>query len=305
MSTLRLPILSRGTTKLFAILLYATAVLLSVQDVGALHLRSTELSKASSKESMSRRDVFFQAVAATTLGVGGLLLPPQVANAGGESGASKPIAILGASGRTGALCVTACLRRGLPVLALTRSGSWNPPGDDEASNGSILNNKLLTVAACDVKDPQALTNSLKGCRGVVYAASASKQGGNAVAIDNEGVVAAGNVCLAENVARYVVISSTATTRPKSLGYKFTNVFGGIMEQKRLGEEGVQVAYEKTVDGGPSYSIIRPGGLEEPKKNEILGPKVRLMLHVLFSIFIFSSCSLSRRHLLLLPLIFCL
>ena len=276
MSTLAVPILSRRATKLFALLLYATAVLLSVQDVGALHLRSTESSKASSKERISRREIFSQAAAVTGLGVGGLLVPPHVAHAGGESGASKPIAILGASGRTGALCVTACLSRGLPVLALTRSGSWNPPGDDEASSSSILNNKLLTVAACDVKDTQALTNSLKGCQGVVYAASASKQGGNAVAIDNEGVVAAGNICLAENIARYVVISSTATTRPKSLGYIFTNVFGGIMEQKRLGEEGVQAVYEKTADGGPSYSIVRPGGLEEPKKNEILGPKVRLM-----------------------------
>ena len=132
------------------------------------------------------------------------------------------------------------------------------------------------MAACDVKDPQALTENLRGCRGVIYAASASKQGGNAVAIDNQGVVAAGNVCLQENIERYVVISSTATTRPESLGYKFTNVFGGIMEQKRLGEEGVQLAYGNKIGekSGPSYTIVRPGGLEEPKKNEILGPKVR-------------------------------
>ena len=256
---------SRRATQLFT--LYALA-LLSIR-VDALHLRSTD------SKSVSRRDVFFHAAAAAS-GVGGLLLPPQVAYGGGGSDASQPIAILGASGRTGALCVTACLRRGLPVRALTRSGTWTPPvvaGSSEEESSSILNNKLLTVAACDVKDPQALTNSLKGCRGVVYAASASKQGGNAKAIDNDGVVAAGNVCLAENISRYVVISSTATTRPNSLGYKFTNVFGGIMEQKRLGEKGVQLAYEKATGGAASYSIIRPGGLEEPKKNEILGPKV--------------------------------
>ena len=43
-----------------------------------------------------------------------------------------------------------------------------------------------------------------------------------------------------------------------------------MDQKRLGEEGVQSAYR---NGGStaSYTIIRPGGLEEPKKNEVLGP----------------------------------
>ena len=108
---------------------------------------------------------------------------------------------------------------------------------------------------------------------MVYAASASKKGGNAKEIDNEGVVQAGNICLAENIARYIVISSTATTRPDSLGYKFTNVLGGIMDQKRLGEQGVQTAYQTTTpDSSVSYTILRPGGLEEPKKNEILGPR---------------------------------
>jgi len=237
---------------------------------------STSTPDNASFNGISRRDVFVQSAAAAAGGVGGLLLISQAAY-GRESNAS-PIAILGASGRTGALCVMACLKRGLPVRALTRSGLWTPPttpGDhvNEEEASKILNNPLLTVASCDVKDPQVLNNSLKGCRGVVYAASASKQGGSAKEIDNDGVVAAGNVCLAENIARYVIISSTATTRPKSLGYIFTNIFGGIMEQKRLGEVGVESAYQKASGGTPSYTIVRPGGLEEPKKNEILGPKV--------------------------------
>ncbi|KAL3902841.1 MAG: hypothetical protein SGILL_010676, partial [Bacillariaceae sp.] len=142
---------------------------------------------------------------------------------------------------------------------------WSAP-----EGTSLKNDNLLTVAACNVKDISALSNNLKGCRGVIYAASASKQGGNPEEIDNLGVVEAGNVCLSQNIARYVVISSTATTRPKSMGYVFTNMMvNGVMTQKRLGEVGVQEAYQKA--SASSYTIVRPGGLEEPKKNEVLGP----------------------------------
>lgn len=69
----------------------------------------------------------------------------------------------------------------------------------------------------------------------------------------------------------MVISSTATTRPKSLGYLFTNVYQNIMAEKRRGELGVMSAY-KDRDASQTYSIIRPGGLEEPKLNAVLGPK---------------------------------
>lgn len=179
---------------------------------------------------------------------------------------TKPIAVLGASGRTGALCVAACLARGVPVLALTRSGTW-PPQKLEKEIG-LQNQELLSVAACDVKDPVAIRNSIKGCQGVIYAASASKSGGDAKAIDNVAVVDAAEACLREKVGRYVVISSTATTRPQSLGYKFTNVLGGIMEEKRKGEVGVRDLYQTAK--GPSYTLIRPGGIDEPK-NVVLGP----------------------------------
>jgi hypothetical protein len=61
-------------------------------------------------------------------------------------------------------------------------------------------------------------------------------------------------------------------------YIFTNVsVGGIMDQKRLGEQGVQASYQQatsssTSGGAPSFTIVRPGGLEEAKVNEVLGPK---------------------------------
>ena len=185
--------------------------------------------------------------------------------------ADAPIAVLGASGRTGALCVTTCLQQGIPVRALTRTGVWPPSFIESAGNNN--NNPLLTVGACNVQDPAAIAKGIQGCSAVIYAASASAQGGNAKAIDNVGVVSAAQACWEARVSRYIVLSSTATTRPKSLGYIFTNLLvGGIMEEKRLGELAVAQLYDsRSRSSSGSYTIIRPGGLEEPKQNIVLGP----------------------------------
>ena len=136
--------------------------------------------------------------------------------------ASKPIAVIGSGGRTGSLCVAACLKRGLAVKALSRSGSA-PPGVDA--------NSLLTIAECDVRDPSTI--NVAGAGAVIYAASGSKKGGSPHEVDNLGVVNAAKACVAAKVPRLVVISSTAVTRPNSLGYKFTDVYGKIMGEKKL------------------------------------------------------------------------
>lgn len=203
-----------------------------------------------------------------------------------------PVAVVGATGRTGSLCVDACLRRGIPVRALTRTGEWSAPPTPEGAvvtysdydNGSDTISKppkLLSITKCDVVNDSAesLLSNLEGCYAIIYAASASKKGGSALEVDNLGVVKVANACLEARVGRCVMISSTATTRPKSLGYVFTNlgVGGNIMGEKRNGELGLIEAYKKQQESSssssPSYTIIRPGGLEEPKRNKVLGPSV--------------------------------
>ena len=214
-------------------------------------------------EGLSRRDLLIGGTAAAIP-----LAFPEWASAN-----DAPIAVLGASGRTGALCVASCLRRGLPVKALTRSGNWPPAKIDLKQvgyDGDVSNNPLLTVSACDVKDANSLMANLDGCRAVIYAASASKSGGNSKEIDGDGVIAAGEACLKNKVGRYIVISSGSTTRPNSLGFKFTEMaVAGIMTNKRLGEVGVAQMYANS--GRSSYTIIRPGGLDEPKIKTIQGP----------------------------------
>lgn len=231
------------------------------------------IGKNNNNININRRDALIGGAATITP----LILSPQQASwAANNNDASAPIAILGASGRTGALCVASCLRRGLNVKALTRSGTWPPNKIDLSAVGfdgdATSSNPLLTIDACDVKDADALAASISGCRAVIYAASASKKGGNSKEIDGDGVIAAGDACLKEKVGRYVVISSGSTTRPNSLGFKFTEMaVAGIMTQKRIGEVGVRDAYSSNQFSSSSYTVLRPGGLDEPKQNIIQGP----------------------------------
>ncbi len=233
-----LPSIMRRSLVLLPLLLAQYAV-----TCDALSIIGSLGTKTSQQQSPSRRDVF----AAAGVTAAGLWLPRKAAAAaaaGGSIGSDiRPIAVVGASGRTGALCVASCLRRGIKVRALTRSGSWSPPATDATDESTLtVDNDILSIQQCDARDPAALEAGVAGCRGVIYAASASKKGGNAKAIDNEAVVATGNACIAEGVGRYVVISSTATTRPNSLGYLFTNVYQNIMAEKRLGELGVTQSF---------------------------------------------------------------
>jgi len=251
--------------KSLALFSYLAAVLSAAsQGAAALSISNEK------RNSINRRDALIGG-AATILGA------PSITWS--ASSPAAPIAVLGASGRTGALCVASLLRRGLPVVALTRSGSWPPPKIDLNAVGfdgdATSSNPLLKMQACDIKNTESIASSLSGCRAVIYAASASKKGGNSKDIDGDGVIAAGNACLQQNVGRYVVISSGSTTRPNSLGFKFTELaVAGIMTQKRLGEVGVRDAYDSSNQSSSkssSYTILRPGGLDEPKQNIIQGP----------------------------------
>jgi len=230
----------------------------------------------------SRRNLLLSSTTTASLllsfaGIPSFFSSTEVANAAASG--SGPVAIVGASGRTGSLCVNACLRRGIPVRALTRTGEWKSPPTPEGAAGVTTftgdTSNLLTISKCDVttNDVEALTNTLKGCSAVIYAASASKQGGSALEVDHQGVCKITQAAAAAKLSRCVLISSTSTTRPKSLGYVFTNmsIGGNIMGEKRKGELGTMAAVAES--SSLSYTIVRPGGLEEPKRNAVLGPSM--------------------------------
>jgi len=168
-----------------------------------------------------------------------------------------PICVIGSNGRTGTACVQACLDRSIPVRATSRSGTFDAVPTDAST-------PLLTKMICDVTDPTTVASAIEGSRAVIFAASASKQGGAPAAVDNAGLVNVARACLAaDGVSHLVIVSSGAVTKPDSPVYKFLNLFGGIMAEKIKGEDAVRALY-RGKDGGDVFTVVRPGGLtEEP------------------------------------------
>jgi uncharacterized protein YbjT (DUF2867 family) len=112
----------------------------------------------------------------------------------------------------------------------------------------------------DVTRAESLDDAIKGADVVIFAASASKNGGNAASVDNNGLYNTALESIKFKVPKLVVISSGAITRPNSLAFKFTNLFGGIMDQKLQGEQRLIEEYNANGNNDLSYIIIRPGGL---------------------------------------------
>ena len=181
----------------------------------------------------------------------GAFLSVNIAPAFAESSSSGPVTVLGSNGKTGKMIVQYLSSKGVAVRPTSyRIGGENPfvglAGVEIPSLGDVT--KVAT-----------LEPALKDSKAVIFAASASNKGGKADKVDFEGVVNVANECIRLKVPRLVVISSGAVTRPDSLGFKITNLFGGIMDYKLKGENGLKAAYANA-DPSLSYVIIRPGGL---------------------------------------------
>jgi uncharacterized protein YbjT (DUF2867 family) len=158
---------------------------------------------------------------------------------------------LGAGGKTGAQIVSILAKQGVSVQPAYARQTENRFGGDP---------NIFPPLIADVTKPETLPEALKGAKAVIFAASASNKGGKAEVVDYKGVKATAEAAVSVKVPQLVVISSAAVTRPNSLGYKVTNLFGGIMQYKIMGEDALRAAYATEEAKGLSYAIIRPGGL---------------------------------------------
>eukprot|EP01035_Chromulina_nebulosa_P016852 gene16852-22338_t len=174
---------------------------------------------------------------------------------------SKTVSVIGANGRTGRKIVNIALTKGWKVNAVTRSGNFI-----DISN--ISNSKNLNQVAGDITGGsyKQLTSSLKGSNAVIFAASASKEGGSPAQVDRDGLINVAKICIENKIPRLVVVSSGAVTKPFSPVYLFLNLFGGIMKAKIDGENAIKKLYASPDAKSLGYTIVRPGGLtEEPPK----------------------------------------
>lgn len=167
----------------------------------------------------------------------------------------KRYVVLGAGGKTGKKICRILNEKGFLVTAVTTDGR------DLSLDGGQL---PITYARGDVTDPASIQNLLSehDVSGVVFAASASKKGGDAKAVDYLGVSNVAKATVENKVPRLVVISSGAITRPDSVGFKITELFGQIMSFKMLGENSLRDTYNASPDSTLSYTIVRPGGLSD-------------------------------------------
>lgn len=186
-------------------------------------------------------------------------LGPAISPASAASGSDQPICVLGCNGRTGTEVVSYCLSNGISTVATSRGGVYNAK-EDVVTNS---NAKLLKEMVCDVTVPSTIGAAVTGSRGVVFAASASKQGGTPAAVDNMGLTSVAKACIDAKVPHLVIVSSGAVTKPSSPVYQFLNLFGKIMEEKIKGEDEVRRLYAEhnmKSDEKLTYTVIRPGGL---------------------------------------------
>jgi nucleoside-diphosphate-sugar epimerase len=163
---------------------------------------------------------------------------------------SHPVVVIGGAGKTGKQIVDLLAKQSISVRSAVRE-----------VKSSSTTNPLVENVVIDVTKPSTIDPAIQDASAVIFAASASSRGGNAKQVDYLGVENVAAECVKLNIPRLVVISSGAVTRPDSLGYKITNLFGNIMEYKVRGEQALQAIYNQAPNAQDvSYEIIRPGGL---------------------------------------------
>lgn len=204
----------------------------------------SETSSSPLNNAMKSRSLLNQILSTSAAVLSSQLLVPAFSAKAVEVTKSSPVVVLGSGGKTGRLIVDLFSKANIPVKATYRS----KPSD------------ATDFAYADVTRVDTLGPAIEGASVVIFAASASNKGGNAAQVDYQGVVNVASECVRLKIPRLVVISSGAITRPDSLGFKFTNIFGGIMDYKLKGENAMRDLYASANDSNLGYVIIRPGGL---------------------------------------------
>mmetsp|Transcript_34763 Transcript_34763/g.71729 ORF Transcript_34763/g.71729 Transcript_34763/m.71729 type:complete len:162 (-) Transcript_34763:14-499(-) len=135
------------------------------------------------------------------------------------AGAENPIAVIGASRGTGLQCIMYIAKQKLHCRAISR----DPVACEKAVSSKLPANLRIyvTYQKADVTEPKSLPPALRGCRGVIFAATATagwrlpfyEYKDTPPHVDFEGCVAAANAAAAQGVSRFVLISSLSITRP--------------------------------------------------------------------------------------------
>jgi uncharacterized protein YbjT (DUF2867 family) len=217
----------------------------------------------------SRRQTLVSALAASVLAsVSPLASSPALAAEG-----KRTVLVVGATGKTGRLVVDELRRRGdadAAVVAAVRS-------EEKAKKLGVDKGDVELLPGFDVTmSADVLATAMKSvdaeivvvCTGFVPG-NPFKMAAAARAVDNEGVVHLVDAAKRSGTVKRIVLISSILTDGRAMGaedspgFKITNAFGGVLDEKLVGERAL-------IDSGVEYCIVRPAGLRgEPPKTELV------------------------------------
>ena len=224
----------------------------------------------------SRRQTLVSALAASALASASPLASAPALAA--ES--ARTVLVVGATGATGRLVVEELRQRGdadAAVVAAVRS-------EAKAKKLGVDEGDVKLLPGFDVTMPaDELATAMKSvgativviCTGFVPG-NPFKMAAAARAVDNEGVVHLVDAAVRSGTVRRVVLISSILTDGRAMGaedspgFKITNAFGGVLDEKLVGERAL-------VDSGLEYCIVRPAGLRgEPPKTALVATPRNVM-----------------------------
>jgi len=184
--------------------------------------------------------------------------------------------VAGATGQTG----RRCLQRLAGTAGVAAIGGVRNPDKAAAKlaeskieirgamieKGTAIDTSAVSLVSLDVEKSTVvgMTTTLQGTDGLIIAVgfvpgNPFKMNDAAHAVDNVGTVALIDAAKAAGVKKVVLVSSILTDagawgQLDSAGYKITNAFGRVLEEKLIAEKYLKAS-------GLDYTIVRPGGLK--------------------------------------------
>lgn len=217
----------------------------------------------------SRRQTLVSALVASVLASASPLASSPALAAEGK----RTVLVVGATGATGRLVVDELRRRGdadAAVVAAVRS-------EEKAKKLGVDKGDVELLPGFDVTmSADVLATAMKSvdaeivvvCTGFVPG-NPFKMAAAAHAVDNEGVVHLVDAAKRSGTVKRIVLISSILTDGRAMGaedspgFKITNAFGGVLDEKLVGERAL-------IDSGVEYCIVRPAGLRgEPPKTELV------------------------------------
>lgn len=160
------------------------------------------------------------------------------------------VLVAGATGRTGRWIFQRLLEHDIDCRLFVRSKAkaleiFGPDCQGRLAVGSVEN-------------PTEIAAAVNGCNAVISAIGAYVTDPDAPSpsvIDRDGMKSLATISHDSGIRKFIQITSLAVTQPEHP----MNKYGGVLSMKLQGENAIRSIYS---DEGFSYTILRPGGLQD-------------------------------------------